>query len=256
MEITKENVLGLIPPIPDHRPPHQGNMHLTLMNGGNPKQRLNSPEKVRYLPSEIQICKTGGKRTASAMCSFQRKPQIDKSKDAMSHRSVSECEDVFNRNPDDLKIKQISASTAPKPVAYSDIGLDFQQNMDDVMSTVSDVSDLSVMSLNSSYLGIGGAFRNHKQLTVRNKSRFKKTEVIKENVIQLSNDSSSQGKGIHCINENICSYIVIHYNVWFSHYMIIIIVQVPVIQTSIFQWVCMEIGRVFSRKLIFTQESR
>ena len=198
MEIAKENVLGLIPPIPDYRSPQKGNMHLRLMNG-NPQQSFNSPEKVRYLPSEIKICKTGGKRTASAMCSFQRKHQIDRSKDAMSHRSVSECEDVFNRKPDDLKIKQISSSITPKPVAYSDIGLDFQQNMDDVMSTVSDVSDLSVMSLNSSYLGIGGAFRNQKQPKVREKLRLKKAEVIKENVILLNNDSSAQGKGLYSL---------------------------------------------------------
>ena len=146
----------------------------------------------------LRICKTGGKRTASAMCSFQRKPHNDKSKDvAMSHRSsVSECEDVFSRKPDNIRIKQISSSTTSKPLAYSDIGKDFQQNMDDVMSTVSDVSDLSVMSLNSHCLGIGGAFRNQKQLTTRKKSRLKKTDTIKENIIKFNHDSNSQGKGI------------------------------------------------------------
>ena len=195
MEITKEITLDRIPHTSDYRSPHEGSKHLPLING-NPQQNLHSPEKVRYLPSEIKICKTGGKRTASAMCSFQRKPHNDKSKDAMSHRSVSECEDVFSRKPDNITIKQISSSTTSKPVAYSDIGKDFQQNMDDVMSTVSDVSDLSVMSLNSHYLGIGGAFRNQKQLTTRKKSRLKKTDTIKENIIKFNNDSNSQGKGI------------------------------------------------------------
>ena len=82
------------------------------MSTGNGKVNIpfDVPEKIRYLPSEIKISKSGGKRTASAMCSFQRKPLAVKSKDDIKHRSVSECTDNNGLKEDSLKINTASSN--------------------------------------------------------------------------------------------------------------------------------------------------
>ena len=176
--------------------PHQRNAEFLLKNG-KPDQKNHYPEKIRYLPSEIKVCKTAGKRTASAMCAFQRQKQIVKSKDAIKHRSVSECADVFGSKREDSRIreKETTSSSTCSTITHSDAGLDYQQNMDDVMSTVSDISDLSVMSLNSSHLHIGGMYRHQKQSMIRKTSQLNRAETINENVAQSNNVSNSHEKG-------------------------------------------------------------
>ena len=127
-------------------------------------QKSSHPEKIRYSSSDIKISKTGGKRTASAMCSFQRKAQKEKSKLEIKHRSVSECVEEVEQKSMDLKIKGDPSRSGSSNLTNSDVGNDVpQEKMDDTMSTVSDVSDLSVMSLTYSP-ALGGLFRQKKPL--------------------------------------------------------------------------------------------
>ena len=128
------------------------------------EQKSSHPEKIRYSSSDIKISKTGGKRTASAMCSFQRKAPKEKSKSEIKHRSVSECVDEVEQKSMGFKIKGDPPSSGSSILAYLDGGNDApQEKMDDAMSTVSDVSDLSVMSLTYSP-ALGGFFRQKKPL--------------------------------------------------------------------------------------------
>ena len=128
------------------------------------EQQSSHPEKIRYSSSDIKISKTGGKRTASAMCSFQRKVQKEKSRLEIKHRSVSECVEEVEQKSINLKIKGDPSSSGSSDLAYLDVGNnDPKEKMDDAMSTVSDVSDLSVMSLTYSP-ALGGLFRQKKPL--------------------------------------------------------------------------------------------
>ena len=49
--------------------PLDSDMNISTQNA-KPRVPSDTLEKIRYLPSEIKISKTGGKRTASAMCSL------------------------------------------------------------------------------------------------------------------------------------------------------------------------------------------
>ena len=129
------------------------------------EQQSSHPEKIRYSSSDIKISKTGGKRTASAMCSFQRKVQKEKSRLEIKHRSVSECVEEVEQKSMDLKIKGDPSSSGSSDLTHLYVGKNDvpQEKMDDAMSTVSDVSDLSVMSLTYSP-ALGGLFRQKKPL--------------------------------------------------------------------------------------------
>ena len=165
-----------------HNSSTQENMSIPSQNG-NISHVPDSIEKIRYLPSEIKISKSGGKRTASAMCSFQRKQNFEvKSKDDIKHRSVSESSEVNEGiKKEQLKIKSTcSASSTCSNITFSDVGTsDFPQNNDDVMSTISDVSDISVMSLNPSSLEVRRKYRRQKQYL---STHSKEHHVIRENI--------------------------------------------------------------------------
>ena len=114
----------------------QNNINTSSQNGRS-KQTPGTLEKIRYLPSEIKISKSGGKQTASAMCSFQRKQFVANPKDDIKHRSVSECTEVNGTKEDNLKIKSAgSNSSTCSNITFSDAGLDCPQNNDDVMSPI------------------------------------------------------------------------------------------------------------------------
>ena len=164
--------------------PLESDMNISTKNA---KHRIpsDSLEKIRYLPSEIKISKSGGKRTASAMCSFQRKQFVVKSKDDIKHRSVSECTDNNGSQEDNSKIKPPSSNSTFSTcsnITFSDIGTDCAHNMDDVMSTISDISDLSVMSFNPSSIEVTRKFRRQKQLLNKSVPHSKENQVIRENI--------------------------------------------------------------------------
>ena len=153
----------------------------------NAKHRMPSDtlQKIRYLPSEIKISKSGGKRTASAMCSFQRKQFVVKSRDDIKHRSVSECTDNNGVQEDMLKIKPASSNSTFSTcsnITFSDVGTDCAHNMDDVMSTITDISDLSVMSFSPSSIEVTRKFRRQKQFLNKSAPHSKENQVIRENI--------------------------------------------------------------------------
>ena len=159
------------------------------------EQQSSHPEKIRYSSSDIKISKTGGKRTASAMCSFQRKVQKEKSRLEIKHRSVSECVEEVEQKSMDLKIKGDPSSSGSSDLAYLDVGNnDPKEKMDDAMSTVSDVSDLSVMSLTYSP-ALGGLFRQKKPLAKSNSQQSNDTRLSVQNYFPLEAISKSREKG-------------------------------------------------------------
>ena len=163
----------------------ESNMNISTQNA-NHRPPSDSLEKIRYLPSEIKISKSGGKRTASAMCSFQRKQYVVKSKDDIKHRSVSECTDNIGVQEDKLKIKPASSNSTFSTcsnITFSDVGTDYAHNMDDVMSTISDISDLSVMSFNPSSIEVTRKFRRQKQFLNKSVPHSKENQVIRENIV-------------------------------------------------------------------------
>ena len=188
----------------------QTKINISSQNG-NIGQVPNSIEKIRYLPSEIKISKSGGKRTASAMCSFQRKQNFEvKLKDDIKHRSVSEStEGNDGINIDQVKIKSTcSTSSTCSNITFSDVGTsDFPQNNDDVMSTISDVSDISVMSLSPSTLEVSRKYRCQKQYL---SAYSKEHQVIRENIAPPNRLSALNQKGSNFLknllyNETICN---------------------------------------------------
>ena len=157
---------------------HGGNNLLWINE--KPTPDISSPQKIRYLPNEIKIYKTGGKRTASALCSFRGKQQEEKSKDASKNHLQSESIEVFGSKREGTEIKRYPSTSTCSTFTCSETGGDLHHNMDDVMSTVSDVSDLSVMSLTSSHLDVGGLFR-HDRYPMNNKTRlFKRTQIVND----------------------------------------------------------------------------
>ena len=190
MEDTKIKGINI-----NHSSP-QTNPSISSQNGKS-KQAPDTLEKIRYLPSEIKISKSGGKRTASAMCSFQRKQFVAKPKDDIKHRSVSESTDGKGSKDENLKIKPSgSTSSTCSNITFSDVGIDCPQNNDDVMSTISDVSDLSVMSLNPSSLEVRRKFRRQKQYMSRYNSISKENQVIRENIVPQNNLFATHQKGL------------------------------------------------------------
>ena len=158
-------------------------------------QKSSHPEKIRYSSSDIKICKSGGKRTASAMCSFQRKAQKEKSKLEIKHRSVSECIEEVEQKSMDLKIKNDPSSSGSSNLTNSDVVNDVpQEKMDDTMSTVSDVSDLSVMSLTYSP-ALGGLFRQKKPLAKSNYSQSNGSRLSVQNHFSLEAICKSREQG-------------------------------------------------------------
>ena len=159
------------------------------------EQKSSHPEMIRYSSSDIKISKTGGKRTASAMCSFQRKAQKEKSKLEIKHRSVSECVEEVEQKSMDFKIKGDPSSSGSSDLTYLDVGNNVpQEKMDDAMSTVSDVSDLSVMSLTYSP-ALGGLFRQKKPLAKSNSQQSNDTRLSVQNYFPLEAISKSREKG-------------------------------------------------------------
>ena len=189
MDNTKDKFLNT------HHSSPQKNMNMSSQNG-KISHVPDSMEKIRYLQSEIKISKSGGKRTASAMCSFQRKQNFEvKSKDDIKHRSVSESSEVNDGiKEEQLKIKSTcSTSSTCSNITFSDVGTsDFPQNNDDVMSTISDVSDISVMSLNPSSLEVSRKYRRQKQYLSKHS---KEHEVIRENIAPPNRQFSLNQKG-------------------------------------------------------------
>ena len=159
------------------------------------EQQSSHPEKIRYSSSDIKISKTGGKRTASAMCSFQRKVQKEKSRLEIKHRSVSECIEEVEQKAMDLKIKGDTSSSGSSNLTNSDVVNDVpQEKMDDSMSTVSDVSDLSVMSLTYSP-ALGGLFRQKKPLAKSNYSQSNGSRLSVQNYFPLEAICKSHEQG-------------------------------------------------------------
>ena len=159
------------------------------------EQQSSHPEKIRYSSSDIKISKTGGKRTASAMCSFQRKAQKEKSKLEIKHRSVSECVEEVEQKSMDLKIKGDPSRSGSSNLTNSDVGNDVpQEKMDDTMSTVSDVSDLSVMPLTYSP-ALGGLFRQKKPLAKNNSQQSNGPRSSVQNYYPLEAICKSREKG-------------------------------------------------------------
>ena len=182
----------------DTRCPNLAIHHEKLCNFGTNRvkeQQSSHPEKIRYSSSDIKISKTGGKRTASAMCSFQRKAQKEKSKLEIKHRSVSECVEEVEQKSMDFKIKGDPSSSGSSDLAYLDVGNNApKEKMDDAMSTVSDVSDLSVMSLTYSP-ALGGLFRQKKPLAKSNSQQSNDTRLSVQNYFPLEAISKSREKG-------------------------------------------------------------
>ena len=159
------------------------------------EQQSSHPEKIRYSSSDIKISKTGGKRTASAMCSFQRKVQKEKSRLEIKHRSVSECVEEVEQKSMDFKIKDDPSSSGSSDLAYLDVGNNApKEKMDDAMSTVSDVSDLSVMSLTYSP-ALGGLFRQKKPLAKNNSQQSNGPRSSVQNYYPLEAICKSREKG-------------------------------------------------------------
>ena len=159
------------------------------------EQKSSHPEKIRYSSSDIKISKTGGKRTASAMCSFQRKAQKEKSKLEIKHRSVSECVEEVEQKSMDFKIKGDPSNSGSSDLTYSDVGYNApKEKMDDAMSTVSDVSDLSVMSLTYSP-ALGGLFRQKKPLAKNDSLQSNGSRLSVQNYFSLEAISNSREKG-------------------------------------------------------------
>ena len=160
------------------------------------EQKSSHPEKIRYSSSDIKISKTGGKRTASAMCSFQRKAQKEKSKLEIKHRSVSECVEEVEQKSMDFKIKGDPSSSGSSDLTHLYVGKNNvpKEKMDDAMSTVSDVSDLSVMSLTYSP-ALGGLFRQKKPLAKSNSQQSNDTRLSVQNYFPLEAISKSREKG-------------------------------------------------------------
>ena len=197
-----------------HNPSTPKNMSIPSQNG-NISHAPDPLEKIRYLPSEIKISKSGGKRTASAMCSFQRKQNYEvKLKDDIKHRSVSESTEGNDGNKDEkFKIKSTcSTSSTCSNITFSDVGTsDFPHNNDDVMSTISDVSDISVMSLNPSSLEVSRKYRRQNQYL---STHSKEHQVIKENIVQPNRNFGINQKGLSCLkillfNEIKCNLYII-----------------------------------------------
>ena len=185
----------------DTRCPNLAIHHEKLCNFGTNRfkeQQSSHPEKIRYSSSDIKISKTGGKRTASAMCSFQRKVQKEKSKSEIKHRSVSECVEEVEQKSIDLEIKGVPSSSGSSDLTYLKMEIENdaapQEKMDDAMSTVSDVSDLSVMSLTYSP-ALGGMFRQKKPLAKSNYSQSNGSRLSVQNHFSLEAICKSREQG-------------------------------------------------------------
>ena len=204
MQPVREKRLSIEPSLSQ-----EGN-HVVWKNA-KPPQCLDSTEKVRYLPSEIKVSKTVRKRASSAMCSFTRKQQTEKSKEAITEdrSSVSECEEILASTKEDSKIKQAPLNSNCGIIAHSDVGLDSHSNMDDVMSTVSDLSDLSVMSLGHSKIA-NGSFRHPRQAMDGKTPRLKRTQSDSHHDILFKSFFSSQEKGDYEITEKLFLYRVLN----------------------------------------------
>ena len=143
-----------------------------LIKNGKPTKHMNASQKIRYLPDEIKIYKTGGKRTASVLCSFGgQQHQKGTPKDSATNPDNTERVQVFGSKSANLEIKQGPSSSACSTFTYSDMTVaGVHKDMDDVMSIVSDLSDISVMSLPSTHLGMSWTGRHEKFSMARNAS--------------------------------------------------------------------------------------
>ena len=149
-----------------------------LTKNGKPTKHINSPQKIRYLPDEIKIYKTGGKRTASGLCSFGGKQhQKETLKESATNRVNAESVQVFGSKSENLEIKQGPSSSAYSTFTYSDMTVGVHKNMDDVMSIVSDLSDISVMSSPSTHLGMSLTGRHENVAMTRKASSCNMTQT-------------------------------------------------------------------------------
>ena len=179
---------------------------------GKNEKSGDSPQKIRYPPDDIKVYKTGGKRTASALCPFRGQQQAAKSLAetnnlnndvlAVGHTyegvETEKSDKNSHKKPHDAKEKisqfildheKIIPGYGPSRSAVSEA----KSNTDETMSHVSDVSDLSVMSLSSSH--ISGTVRQERYSTNQIMSTFKRNSAVNCNVISPNTLLRNDGQG-------------------------------------------------------------
>ena len=179
---------------------------------GKNEKSNNAPQKIRYPPDHIKVYKTGGKRTASALCPFRGQQQAVISS-AATNNSINDVlpfghmyeggeteksdSNSYKKPHDDketisryiLNHEEVMLGYGPSIGAVSEA----KSNSDETMSHVSDVSDLSVISLSSSH--IGGSVRKNKHSATRIFSTYKRNTAVDCNVIAANTSLCNYGQG-------------------------------------------------------------
>ena len=179
-----------------------GSNNLTGKNG----KSGDSPQKIRYPPDDIKIYKTGGKRTASALCPFRGQQQAASSlaetnnlnKDVLIIGQKDEGVETEknDRNPhkkpyeDHEEISQAILDHERVILGYGpgrSTASGENSNTDETMSHVSDVSDISVISLSSSHIGRSvrqGKYSANRMLSSNKRNMAADCNVISPNTLQ------------------------------------------------------------------------